>query len=65
MSFAVPLFLLAMLAGLIPVLLHMINQQKAKTIPFSTLRFLRLGARRRAAENTCTTSCCSCCARRR
>ncbi len=43
MSFAVPLFLLAMLAALIPVLLHMINLQKAKTIPFSTLRFLRLG----------------------
>jgi hypothetical protein len=46
MSFAVPVFLVAMLAGLIPVLLHMINQQKAKTIPFSTLRFLRLGAQK-------------------
>ena len=46
MTFAAPLFLLAMLAGLIPVLLHMINRQKAKTIPFSTLRFLRLSAQR-------------------
>ena len=46
MTFATPLFLVAMLAALIPVMLHMINRQKAKTIPFSTLRFLRLSVQR-------------------
>ena len=46
MTFAVPLFLIATLAGLIPILLHMINRQQAKTIPFSTLRFLRLSVQR-------------------
>ncbi|MEO8495273.1 MAG: BatA and WFA domain-containing protein [Planctomycetota bacterium] len=46
MTFATPLFLIAMLAGLIPIMLHMINRQKAKTIPFSTLRFLRLSVQR-------------------
>ena len=46
MSFAAPVFLMAMLAGLIPVLLHLMNQQRAKTVPFSTLRFLRLGAQK-------------------
>ncbi len=44
MSFGVPLFLIAMLAGLIPVVLHAIHQHQAKTVPFGTLRFLRLGA---------------------
>ncbi len=46
MTFAAPLFLIALLAGLIPVLLHMINRQKAKEVPFSTLRFLRLSVQR-------------------
>jgi len=46
MSFAAPVFLIAILAGLIPVLLHMINRQKATEMPFSTLRFLRLSAQR-------------------
>jgi len=46
MTFATPLFLIAMLAALIPIMLHMINRQKAKTIPFSTLRFLRLSVQR-------------------
>ena len=40
MSFGAPLFLLAALAAGIPVLLHLIHRQKAKEIPFSTLRFL-------------------------
>jgi len=42
MTFAVPLFLAAALAAAIPVVLHMINRQKAKDLPFSTLRFLRI-----------------------
>ena len=36
MTFAAPLFLLAALAGLIPVLVHLIHRQKARVIPFST-----------------------------
>lgn len=46
MSFAAPAFLIAILAGAIPVLLHMINRQKATEMPFSTLRFLKLSAQR-------------------
>ncbi|HND51767.1 MAG TPA: BatA domain-containing protein, partial [Pirellulaceae bacterium] len=46
MSFAVPLFLLAALAGAIPILLHMINRQQAPIVPFATLRFLRLAVER-------------------
>ena len=46
MTFATPLFLIAVLAGLIPIALHMIHRQQAKTIPFSTLRFLRLSVER-------------------
>ncbi|MFZ5831318.1 MAG: vWA domain-containing protein, partial [Planctomycetota bacterium] len=42
MTFAVPLFLLAALAGAIPVALHMINRQKVKDLPFPTLQFLRI-----------------------
>jgi hypothetical protein len=42
MTFAVPLFLIGALAAAIPVVLHMIHRQKAKELPFSTLRFLRL-----------------------
>lgn len=42
MTFAAPLFLLAVLAGAIPVVLHMINRQKVKDLPFPTLIFLRL-----------------------
>lgn len=42
MTFGVPLFLLATLAAAIPVLLHMISRQRAKQLPFSTLRFLRI-----------------------
>ena len=46
MTFAVPLFLIATLATAIPVVLHMINRQKAKELPFSTLRFLRLSVQK-------------------
>lgn len=42
MSFAAPLFLLAALAGIVPILLHLIHRQRAKEVPFPTLRFLRL-----------------------
>ena len=46
MSFAAPLFLIAALAGIIPVVLHMINRQRAKELPFSTLRFLRISVQK-------------------
>src|SRR6516165_6665744 len=46
MTFAAPLFLLAALAGLIPVVLHLIHRRKAKEIRFSTLRFLRISVQR-------------------
>ncbi len=46
MTFATPLFLLAALAGLIPLVLHMINRQQAPVLPFSTLRFLRISVQR-------------------
>ena len=46
MTFAVPLFLLAALAGLIPVLVHLIHRRKAKVVPFSTLRFLRISVQK-------------------
>lgn len=46
MTFAVPLFLIATLAGAIPVILHMVNRQKAKELPFSTLRFLRISVQK-------------------
>ena len=46
MTFAAPLFLLAALAGIIPVVLHMINRQKARQAPFPTLRFLQISVRK-------------------
>src|SRR4051812_39070729 len=46
MTFAAPLFLLAAVAGLIPVLVHLIHRQKAKEVRFSTLRFLRVSVQR-------------------
>ena len=42
MTFAAPLFLLAALAAAIPIVMHMINRQKAKDLPFATLRFLKI-----------------------
>jgi len=46
MTFGVPLFLIAALAGIIPVVLHMVNRQKAKKLSFSTLRFLRISVQK-------------------
>jgi len=46
MTFAAPLFLLAALAGLLPVVLHLIHRRKAKEVPFSTLRFLKISVQR-------------------
>lgn len=46
MTFAVPLFLIATLAAIIPVILHMINRQRAKDLPFSTLRFLKISVQK-------------------
>ncbi len=46
MTFAVPLFLLATLAAAIPVVLHLVNRQKARQLPFSTLRFLRVSVQK-------------------
>jgi hypothetical protein len=46
MTFAAPLFLLAALAGLIPVFVHLIHRQKAREVRFSTLRFLRKSVQR-------------------
>jgi hypothetical protein len=46
MTFAAPLFLAALLAGGIPIVLHMIHNQQAKMLPFSTLRFLRISSQK-------------------
>ena len=46
MTFAAPLFLMAALAVAIPVVLHMINRQKAKEMPFPTLRFLKISVQK-------------------
>ena len=42
--FATPLFLVAILAGGIPLVLHMIHKRRAPQLYFSTLRFLRITA---------------------
>lgn len=42
MTFGAAAFLLATLAAIIPVILHLIHRQQAKELPFPTLRFLRL-----------------------
>lgn len=46
MTFLTPLFLIAALAGIIPVVLHMISRRKAKELPYSTLRFLRVSVQK-------------------
>jgi len=46
MTFGAPFFLLAALAGVVPVLLHLIHRRKAKEVPFSTLRFLKISVQR-------------------
>jgi hypothetical protein len=42
MTFATPLFLIAVLAAAIPIVLHLVNRQRAKQLPFPTLRFLKI-----------------------
>ena len=51
MTFAAPLFLLAALAGLIPVFVHLIHSQKARLVHYSTLRFLRISVQRTRRRN--------------
>jgi len=46
MTFGAAAFLLAAFAAAIPVILHMINRQKAKQLPFSTLRFLKISVQK-------------------
>ena len=46
MTFAAPLFLLAALAGLIPVFVHLIHRRKARVVHYSTFRFLRISVQR-------------------
>jgi hypothetical protein len=46
MTFAVPLFLAAAAAALIPLILHLINRQRAKDLTFSTLRFLKISVQK-------------------
>ena len=41
MTFLNPLALLGLLAAAIPILLHLLNLRKLRTIEFSTLTFLR------------------------
>ena len=41
-----PLWFLAAAAAVIPVILHLINRQKAKDLPFPTLRFLRISVQK-------------------
>ena len=46
MTFGAAAFLLAALAAVIPPILHMINRQRAKQLPFSTLRFLKISVQK-------------------
>ncbi len=46
MTVAAPLFLLAALAAAVPVILHLVNRQKAKELPFPTLRFLKISVQK-------------------
>ena len=41
MSFINPIFLIATAAALLPVLYHLVRRMKVKTVPFSTLMFLK------------------------
>lgn len=51
LSFLAPLFLAGMATAAIPVVIHLMHRRRARTVPFSTLMFLRLSqqhvARRR------------------
>ena len=46
MTFAAPLFLLAVFAAAIPVVLHLVNRRRATEVPFPTLRFLKLSVQK-------------------
>ncbi|MFO0908017.1 MAG: BatA domain-containing protein [Isosphaeraceae bacterium] len=46
MTFAAPLFLLAMLAGIVPVVLHLIHRRRAREVAFPSLRFLKVSVQR-------------------
>ncbi|MFZ1932910.1 MAG: BatA and WFA domain-containing protein [Thermoguttaceae bacterium] len=46
MTFAAPLFLIAALAAAIPVVMHLVNRQRAKQLPFPTLRFLKISVQK-------------------
>ncbi len=46
MTFLAPYFLIAAAAAAIPVILHLINRQRAKDLPFPTLRFLRISVQK-------------------
>ncbi|MFO0910116.1 MAG: BatA and WFA domain-containing protein [Isosphaeraceae bacterium] len=46
MTFASPLFLLATLAAVLPIVLHLIHRKQARDVPFPTLRFLKLSVQR-------------------
>lgn len=47
-SFLTPIFLWALTAALIPLILHMMQRRRIITIPFSTLRFLKLAQKKSA-----------------
>jgi hypothetical protein len=47
-SLGTPLFLVGALAGLIPIIIHMIYTRKAPIILFSTVRFLKIATRKTA-----------------
>ncbi len=47
-SLATPVFLIGALAGLIPIIIHMIYTRKAPQVLFSTVRFLKIAARKTA-----------------
>lgn len=46
MSFLSPLFLIGLLAGLIPIAIHFIRREKPVKVPFSTLRFFENTSRK-------------------
>lgn len=46
-TFLNTIFLLGLIAGLLPILIHIFNKRKLKTIEFSSLRFLRLTHKKR------------------
>ncbi|NOX54907.1 MAG: VWA domain-containing protein [Planctomycetes bacterium] len=49
-EFLAPLFLLATLAAVIPLVIHMLQRQRAQEMPFSTLRFLKLSVEKTARK---------------